>query len=331
MLLRVSTGHESGYYYPLGVGLAELLNQTASACQQNTACQLPPLLAVAQLSGGSKANIESLAKKTTELGLVQADIAYAAYTGDANFGFDTPYACLRVVSNLYPEYLHIIVHRDGDIQHIGDLRGRRVALDDPGSGTLLTARSVLNAMAITEADLTPLYLQSDLAAQEFAEGRLDAFFMVMGAPVKALLELATHTPIRLLPIPDAIAQHITRRQPYLMQDTLPTSAYSAIGEVKTLVVAAQLLAHAGLDEDLVYEISRMLWREDARASLLKIQPDLYPGTALSVHGLALPLHPGALRHLQEQGLAKNHSAVPASSCAAAADNKIGYLQLHEPH
>ena len=328
-MLRIGTGSATGFYYPLGNGIAQILNSAAHACQKKAVCALPPLLAVAQLSGGSKANVESLARNATELGLVQADIAYAAYSGDVNFGFDIPYTCLRVISNLYPEYLHVIVHRDSDIKTISDLRGRRVALNDPGSGTLQTARQVLDAAAITEAELEPLYLQSDMAVQEFIEGRIDAFFMVMGAPAKALLALSSHRPIRLVPITESIAKQVTRRQPYLIYESLPASTYADIGEVKTLAVAAQLIAHAELDEDLVYELSQLLWRYDTLTSLTKIQPDVYLGTALSGHGLALPLHPGALRHFQERGLAKALSPIPNSTCNTSVEDEIGFFQLHE--
>ena len=303
-LLRLGTGSETGVYFPLGTGLATIFNQQIipQHCADSAPCKLVKTLALPQLSSGSKDNIESLARKSIEIGLAQADIAYGAYTGAANFGFDDAYACLRVLSNLYPEYLQIVVRQESDIFQLDDLRGLSIALDDPGSGTLLTARLVLRAAGLLESDFEPVYLKPELAAQAFADGELDALIMVIGAPARLISQLATTVPLRLLPISAEIATEVSTAHPYLLRDRLPDNVYPGVAGAETLTVAAQLLVHADLDEALVYRLSKILWQPSTYTRMARIRTGLYLGTENSLKGLGLPLHPGALRYLQDHNL-----------------------------
>lgn len=292
-LLRMGTGSATGVYYPLGSALAELFSDSDLDCGAN--CEL---LTVAQLSGGSKANIESLERRAVELALVQSDIAYGAYTGNRHFGFAKPATCLRVLSYLYPEYIHIVVRVDSTIKRLQDLRGHRVALDDPGSGTLLTARLILNSAGLTEKDIEPAYIKPDLAIKEFLANRIDAFFMVVGAPAPTLDKLATQVSIRFLPIDNETAAKVTTSYPYLMQTQMADNAYPAIQEVQTLAVSALLIAHLELDDELVYQLNRTLWHKNTHQQLSTVHSDLILAEQLN---FPLPLHPGAERYLSELG------------------------------
>lgn len=301
LLFRIGSGGLGGVYFPIANALASAISGF-SDCPERAACGVPGLLAVAQVSNGSVSNVRDLRDGSLEAGLVQADVAYGAYHGSDAFQGEAPYAGLRAVAHLYSEYVHVVARTDSPIRSLADLRGRRVSLDEPGSGTLASARLILKAFGLREADLQAVYLKTEPAAKALREGRLDAFFLVAGHPVIAITELAVARPIRLIPIDGPPVMVLRTQRPYFLTGTIPADVYRGVAKTRTLEVGAQLLVDARLDEELVYRVTRALWSERTQAALSAAHArgaEIRPQRALD--GLAIPLHPGAARYYRETG------------------------------
>jgi hypothetical protein len=261
------------------------------------------VLAVAQLSNGSVANVRDLGNRRLEAGLVQADIAYEAYLGHGNFVHDGPYDGLRAIANLYPETVHLVVTADSSIRTVRQLVGHKVSLEEPGSGSLLGARRVLGAYGVEESDLSTVFVKLQLAVAEMRAGRLDAFFVIAGYPAAAVAELAEVHPIRLIPIDGPRAAALRGAKPYFSAAEIPDGIYRGVSATRTLAVGAQLLVDAKLDEALVYRVTRALWSETTRQALRHGHPQgRQVDLANALEGIAIPLHAGAERYYRKVGM-----------------------------
>ena len=272
-LFRIGTGGEKGTYFPIGTLIADALSARNDGCEDGAdACGVAGLLAVAQLSNGSVSNAEAIATGTIEAGLVQADVADGAFFGRGVFTGKGRHPQLRAIANLYSETVHIVVATDAGIRSVAELRGRRVSLDELGSGTLVDARLVLDAYGLSEADLRPFYVKPQFAAERMVRGELDAFFIVAGHPTPSVAEATAGGRATLLPIDSQHGAILASRYPFLHVTEIPAETYPGVGATPTLAVGAQLVVNADLDEELVYRITAALWSARTRRMLASGHP-----------------------------------------------------------
>ncbi len=302
---RVGTGGIAGTYYPIGGMIAHAISNPPGdrPCDEGGSCGPPGLLVIAQSANGSVANVNNIQLGSLESGFVQSNIAYWAYTGTGIFEDLSPTRELRAIASLYPESIHIVARKDSDIATIADLAGKRVSLDEPGSGTLIDAALVLDAFGISREEMEVEYLKPDLAIRRIKENKLDAFFIVAGYPAKAVTVLAEDSGLRLLPVNGPAADDLISRHSYYSRDHIPADVYPGVGRTETLSVGAQWLVGASVDSKLVYEITRSLWHQNSRQLLdngHRKGRNITLDTALE--GITIPLHPGASRFYREIGL-----------------------------
>jgi TRAP transporter TAXI family solute receptor len=310
-VLRIGTGGTGGTYFPIGSLIAQSVSERRGDGARGG---VPSLLAVAQISSGSVANAEALSAGHLQGALMQSDVAYWAYHGIAVFEDRAPMRDLRVLAHLYPESLHLVARLGSGIESVADLEGKRVSMDEPGSGTVLDARFILEYHDLSESDLHAFYLKPHFAVDALARGELDAFFIFAGYPVSAIERLAGSSGASLVPIQGPAVERILKAHPYFSrgvipdgtygQGIIPAGTYRGVADTPTLTVGAQLMVHADLDEDLVYAITRELWGARTRAMLDQGHPK---GPEIQLQrallGVSLPLHPGAARFYTEQGIA----------------------------
>ncbi len=264
LIFRIATASKAGTFYPIGSLIAEGITGQAD-CSSQEDCGVEGVIAIAQVSNGSVANVESVSAGAVEAGLAQADVIYWAYGAKGRFAGQEPLADLRAVANLYPGSLHIVTAADSGIESVSDLRGKRVALDEPGSGTLATAELILASVGIGKGDLSPLYIKHNHAGPMLAAGELDAFFFVAGYPTRSVLDLAETTEIRLVPLSQATIEAISAERPYLAPGEIPAGAYPGIeGPVPTLDIGTQLIVNESLPKDLVRDLTAALWNARSR-------------------------------------------------------------------
>jgi TRAP transporter TAXI family solute receptor len=177
-------------------------------------------------------------------------------------------------------------------------------MGEPGSGTITDARLVLDAAGLSECDIKPNYLRLSQAVEALEHDQIDAFFIVAGAPVPAVADIAAMTPIRLIPVEGSASEKLGRRMPPFTPGTIAGGTYPGIDEaVATVGLMAQWIVADSVPEQLVYAITRALWQDTTRRLLDGAHPAgkrIRLATALT--GLSLPLHPGAARFYREAGM-----------------------------
>ena len=304
---RIGTGGIAGTYYPIGAMVAlTISNPTGSRpCDQGGSCGILGLVGIPQSSNGSVSNIKAISRGSLESGFAQSDVIHWAYTGTGIFEGQPPNKKLRAISNLYPETIHVVARKGAGITQIRDLRGKRVSLDEPGSGTLVDARIVLSEHGLSENDLKPEYIKPDMAMRKIERGQLDAFFIVAGYPTASVSLLAANKSVSLVPIAKKEANAMVDQKRFFAHDIVPAGTYEGISEISTISVGAQWIVGAGVDEGLVYEITRALWNAASRKILDNGHPK---GRAIvmekALDGITIPLHPGAERYYREIGMVK---------------------------
>ena len=291
---RIGTGGTAGTYYPVGGMIANAVSQPGK------------IIATAQASNGSLANVTAVGSGQLEAGFSQSDVATWAYTGTGAFEGKPKITDLRLIATLYPEDIHLVVKKNSGIKSVADLKGKRVALDEPGSGTLVDARLVLAAYGVKESDIKPEYIKPNQAGDKLKDGSLDAFFFVGGAPAGAIAELASSgVGIQLVPLGGPQAQALLKTSPWFSVHHIDAGTYKDVPGVDTLAVSAQLVTSAKLDTDTVYQITKALYSEPAQKAL---QAGHAKGKFITkenaVKGAGIPFHPGAEKFYKEAGLLK---------------------------
>ncbi|RLB97330.1 MAG: hypothetical protein DRH90_23510, partial [Deltaproteobacteria bacterium] len=185
-LFRIGTGGRTGVYYPIGKLIARGLTGDV---EKKTGAEtrshgLPGYIGVAQNSAGSIENTKAVAAGKIEAGLVQADVAAWAYKAEHVFAGNTKVGVVRAVASLYHEKLQIVILKDAGVQSFADLRGKRISIDELGSGTLSVMRIVLNAHRLSEKDLRPVYLKPVFTHDKMVSGELQGFVMMAGHPME---------------------------------------------------------------------------------------------------------------------------------------------------
>ena len=291
---RIGTGGTAGTYYPVGGMIANAVSQPGK------------IVATAAATNGSVANVNGIGGGSLESGFSQSDVATWAQKGTGIFEGKSHVPGLRMIANLYPETIHVVVKKGSGIKSIVDLKGKRVALDEPGSGTLINARLVLAAYGVLESEIKPEYIKPNQAGDKMKDGSLDAFFFTGGAPAGAIAELATSgSGIELLPIDGPQAQGLRMASPFFANDTIPAETYKGVAAVNTLAVGAQWVTSDKADAETVYQITKALFSDATQKTL---QAGHAKGKMITlknaVQGVGIPYHPGAERFYKEVGALK---------------------------
>ncbi len=304
-LFRLGTGGVAGTYYPIGALIANIISNPPGgrACKDGGSCGVPGLIAVAQSSAGSLENIQRIEAGTFEGGLAQSDVAYAAYAATGLFEGAAPAENLRTVASLYVESMHVVAAKAAGIKSVSALRGKRVAIDVPDSGTQPDARLVLDVHGLRPTDLDLVETSGLEAAALLRGGKLDAFFYLAGWPALLVSDLADEGSIRLLPIDNDARAELAVRQPLFTDDLIPFGVYKDLPAIETVGMTSQFLVSAKLDPNLVHGITAALWHPASRLLLDQGHPkarEITLDTAIEAYGV--PLHEGAVQYYEEAGV-----------------------------
>ena len=290
--VNVLTGGTSGVYYPMGVALSQIYGKV-----------LPGAKVSVQATKASAENLNLLQAGKGEVAFTLGDALSDAYRGDAEAGFSTPLKKLRGIAGIYPNYVQIVASADSGIKTLADLKGKRVSVGAPKSGTELNARAVLKAAGISYKDLAKVeYLPFGESVELMKNRQLDVTLQSAGLGVSALRDLAAAMKIVVVEIPVGVVAKVgdTAYQPAV----IPANTYEGQAkDVPAIAIQNFLVTHEGVSNDVVYAMTKAMWENlpalvAAHAAGKSIQKE----TALK--GMPVPLHPGAEKYYREAGMLK---------------------------
>ena len=285
--LRFVTGGESGTYYAFGSVIAQHATNNTN-------------VAVTGLVGnGSKSNVEELADGNAELAFCQSDVMAYAYNGTNLFEETGKVDCFSTVAALYMEQVQIVT-TDASIKTVADLAGKRVSIGSAGSGVYFNAIDILGAYGLTENDIVPTYQSFGDSANDIKDGKIDAAFIVAGAPTTAITDLATTKDVYLVSLDDEHIESLCATSDYYTKNVIPADVYGTDGDVTTVAVGAVILARDDVSEDAIYNFTKDLFdNAEAEVSSHAKYGELNLDFAASV--TSVPYHPGAAKYFAEKG------------------------------
>lgn len=307
---RIGTGSAGGTYFPIGGTIANGISAPPGArpCDKGGQCGVPGLIAIAQSTTASVFNNTAVQNGELEAGLAAADVTRSMFLGEGKFD-GKPHPKLRIVANLYPEDLHLVLPKDASITSMSDLAGKRVGIAQAGSGTQVAVEMMLAEWGVTRDNMEEAELNNSQSAERLADGQLDAYFYAAGWPVSAMVQLATTKGMELHSFTDDDLKKINDLIPAYIPSSIPANVYEGVDyEVKTPAVSALLVVSADLSDELVYGITKALWNDNTRKLLDNGHAkgkQITPDTALDgIAALGVPLHAGAEMFYKEAGLLK---------------------------
>ncbi len=298
-VFRIGTGGVTGTYYQIGGVIADAISNPPGdqPCERGGDCGVPGLVAIAQTSGGSVANLVAISRGHMESGFAQSDTSFDATHQQGAFSGDFQADNVRSIAALFPEQLQLVVHKESGIAGIADLRGKRVSLDTEDSGTIGVVRDVLAAFDISEDHLHARYVKSGIASGELLRGELDAFFIMAGTPTPSVQEALLSGEADLIGINGAEIDALLEDNPSYSKTML--HAYGDFGEVSTIGVQALWLVDANVSDELVLDIATALFHPETIAMLDALPNEVYTTPEDATRHLVVPLHPGALKYYEK--------------------------------
>ncbi|MDE4009052.1 TAXI family TRAP transporter solute-binding subunit [Glaesserella parasuis] len=291
--VTIGTGGQTGVYYVVGQSICQLVNRDIA--KTNVKCNAPS-------TGASVANLNAIADKQMEMGIAQSDWQYHAYNGSSSFK-GKKNDKLRAVFSIHPEPFTVMARTDAKIANFDDLKGKRVNVGDPGSGTRATMNVILAAKGWTDKEFK---VASELKPAENGSGKcdnnLDAITYNVGHPNGALKEAAASCDAHLVPVTGEAIDKLVADHPYYAKATIPGGLYKGTDNpVDTFGVYATLVTSADVDADRVYTVVKAVFDNFDRFKRLHPAFENLKEEEMIKNALSAPLHEGAIRYYKERG------------------------------
>ena len=284
--LTFVTGGETGTYYAFGTVLAQQVSDKTDTS------------ITAVVGNGSKANVEDLASGGAQLAFCQSDVMSYAYSGTNLFADSGAVKDFSVVAALYMEQVQIVT-MNPDIKTVSDLKGKKVSIGASGSGVYFNAMDVLKAYDMSVDDIDPQYLDFGDSAEGLKDGKIDAAFIVAGAPTAAITDLSTSGQVYLVSLDDEHIEKLIEMSPYYSAYTVSADTYGMPEDAKTVAVAAMVIARNDVSEDAIYTfVSTIFENADQLQHGKAAELNLEFASSIS----SVPYHPGAARYFAEKGI-----------------------------
>lgn len=288
--LTLGTGGTTGTYYAVGGVMSTVLGDKLSLSSLTVTS-----------TGASKANIQLIADGEADLAIVQNDVMYYANTGTDLFEAEGKYDSFSAVCGMYDETVQLIT-TNANIKSVEDLKGKTVCVGDAGSGTEFNAKQVLDVYGLSFDDIKVVNASFGDSTDSLKDGKIDAAFIVAGAPTTAVVDLSTSADVYIINIDDEHSSKLMEDYPFYTKTTIPAGTYDGQEEdAQTVSVRATLIASNELSEDVVYELVKAMFdNKDAliagheKFNNLKLEE--------ATAGISVPFHAGAVKYFQEQNI-----------------------------
>ena len=287
--MTMGTGGTAGTYYGYGGILGTQIKNSAGITVNVVS------------TDGSKANILGINTGNYQLGTVQSDVMAYAWSGSRSFESEGAITSFRVIGGLYAEAVQLVT-MNPEIKSVADLAGKKVSIGAAGSGVYFNAIDVLGAAGLAETDIQPQYQSFADSADALKDGKIDAAFIVAGAPTPAIQELCTTTSAYLVPIDGAVADKLMQDSPFYTTYKIPAGTYNGqTADVTTVTVKATLIVSTSASEEDVYAITKAIF-DNADAITAAHAKGAELSLENATEGMTAPFHKGAAKYFAEKGI-----------------------------
>ncbi|WP_122035169.1 TAXI family TRAP transporter solute-binding subunit [Aliivibrio sp. EL58] len=279
----IGTGGQSGIYYPFGGALAKVWSE-----------HVPDVNAKAEVTAASVENTIKVVRGDMIAGIAMGNVVLDAYEGEGKFPTKMP---VNTLFALYPNLVHTLTLEKSGITSLSQLKGKRVSLGAPASGTAVTSAALLESLGIdVKKDIDAVYLNYSETTNALANGQIDAGFIVGGQGVGAVTQIALTHKIKVLSITPEESAMFMKKYPAYSSYDIPADVYNNVGEVSTLSVWNVLVVNAKMSDDMAYNLTKAAYENmgDVR-KVVKMAEMTTPKNADRLQGV--PLHPGAQKYL----------------------------------
>jgi TRAP transporter TAXI family solute receptor len=309
---EIATGPAAGTYFPAGEMIARIVSHPPgmARCEKSPLCGPPGVIVSAKSSDGAVANVLAVNAGQIASGLAQANVIADAVAGRGEFRHAGRQTHIRVMADLFTEQLQLVVPRRSPIRSVADLKGKRISLGNPNSGSDVIAGEILKAYRVRPARIVRETYETSGGLMR--EGKLDAFFFLGGAPALLIADMVNRGQARLVPIDGKGRTKLLAAVDGVTADAIPARAYQGTGRIETVSSRTYWIVRDSAPNEAVYDLVRALYHPGNRALLDQNAMDtgrIRIGDAASLVGV--PLHPGAARYYREAGILK--PTPPASS------------------
>lgn len=293
----IGTGGQTGVYYQVGGAICRLVNKGTAKHHINCT----------HTTGGSVTNINGLRSGDRDMGVAQSDWQYHAYNGTAPDQFpDGAYQDLRAVFSVHPEPFTVVARTDSGIKTFDDLKGKKVNVGNPGSGTRGTMEIIMKEMGWTMDDFAVASeLKSSEQAAALCDGKVDAIIFNAGHPNGSIKEATTSCDAILVPVDNAAAHKLAEENPYYAMTSIPGGMYKGTdADTPTFGVAATFVSSTATDEETIYQMVKAVFENFKRFKKMHPAFAHLEESKMITNNLSAPLHDGAARYYKEQGWMK---------------------------
>jgi len=289
--VNILTGGTSGVYYPLGVALSKVFSDKVPGSRPSV-----------QATKASVENLTLLQQGKGEIGFTLGDSLALGWAGDEEAGFKGKLDKLRGITAIYPNYIQVVASKESGIKTLADLKGKRLSVGAPKSGTELNARAILQGAGLTYKDLGKVeYLPFGESVELMKNRQLDATLQSAGLGVSSIRDLASSVPITVVEIPASVVDKVG--SPYV-KVSIPANTYEGqTTAVPAAAVVNYLVTHSGMSDDKVYQMTKAVYESlPDLAAAHAAAKDIKLESALA--GMPVPMHPGAQKYFDEKGVKK---------------------------
>ena len=290
----IGTGGQTGVYYQVGGAICRLVNKGTAKHEINCTHK----------TGGSVTNINGLRSGDLDMGVSQSDWQYHAYNGTAPDQFpDGAFKELRAVFSVHAEPFTVVARSDSGIKTFADLKGKKVNVGNPGSGSRGTMEIIMDKMGWTMDDFAiASELKSSEQAAALCDGKVDAIIFTAGHPNGSIKEATTSCDAILVPVDNAAAQKLAADNPYYAMTAIPAGMYKGTDtDTATFGVAATFVSSTKTDDETIYQMVKAVFDNFKRFKKMHPAFAHLKESDMIIKNLSAPLHDGAVRYYKEKG------------------------------
>ncbi|WP_282166529.1 TAXI family TRAP transporter solute-binding subunit [Shewanella japonica] len=279
----IGTGGQSGIYYPFGGALAKVWSD-----------EVPQVNVKAEVTAASVENTIKVVRGDMIAGIAMGNVVLDAYKGEGKFRSAMP---VNTLFALYPNLVHAISLEKSGITSLADLKGKRISLGAPASGTAVTSTALLESIGIdVKKDITAVYLNYSETTNALANGQIDAGFIVGGQGVGAVTQVALTHKVNIIPVSAEESAAFIKQNPAYSNYTIPADVYNNVGAVPTLSVWNVIVVSAKMSDEMAFNLTKAAFENMSEVQkVVKVAEATTPENADRLQGV--PLHPGAQKYL----------------------------------